>query len=53
MVKTTMKEPYFSPETQVFGIQMENGILNASGKGASLFGAGVDESNADDNGSIW
>lgn len=53
MVKTTMKEPYLSPETEVFGIQMENGILNASGKGASLSGAGVDESNADDNGSIW
>ncbi|MBR5735278.1 MAG: hypothetical protein IKX60_00585 [Bacteroidales bacterium] len=53
MVKTKTKEPYFSPETQVFGIQMDNGILNASGKDARLLGAGVDESDADDNGSIW
>lgn len=52
MVKTKTKEPYSSPETQVFGIQMENVILNASGD-AGLSGAGVDESDADDNGSIW
>ncbi len=53
MVKTKTKESYSSPETQVFGIQMEGGILTISGKGARLFGAGIDESDADDNGSIW
>lgn len=53
MVKTTMKEPYLSPETEVFGIQMEGGILTISGNDASLSGAGVNESDADENGKIW
>lgn len=54
MGKTETKELYFSPETQVFGMQMEGWILTISGKGAGLFGAGVDESDADSNsGSIW
>ncbi|MBR1569225.1 MAG: hypothetical protein IJ651_00650 [Bacteroidales bacterium] len=53
MGKTETKELYFSPETQAFGMQMEGGILTISGKGAGLFGAGVDESDADSNGSIW
>jgi hypothetical protein len=37
----------------VFKIQMEKGILAISGNDASLSGAGVDESDADDNGLIW
>ena len=53
MGKTETKELYFSPETQTFGMQMEGWILTISGKGAGLIGAGVDESDADSNGSIW
>lgn len=32
---------------------MERSILTLSGNGVGLFLAGVDESDADDNGSIW
>lgn len=53
MVRAKTKQSYSSPETKVFGIRMENGILNASGNDAGLSGAGVDESDADDNGGIW
>jgi hypothetical protein len=53
MTKTKRKECYSSPETEVFRIQMEGGILSISGNGASLSGSGVNESDADDNGTIW
>ncbi len=53
MLKTNRNEYYSSPETEVFKIQMEKGILAISGNDASLSGAGVDESDADDNGLIW
>lgn len=53
MVRAKTKQSYSSPETKVFEISMENGILNASRNDAGLSGAGVDESDADDNGSIW
>ena len=53
MVVTNKKETYSSPESQVLRVQMERGILTISGRGAGLSGAGVDESDADDNGNVW
>ena len=53
MLNTNRKENYFSPETEVFRIQMERGILAGSSYDASLSGAGVNESEADENGQIW
>lgn len=53
MTKTKRKECYSSPEIEVFRIQMEGMILSISGNDASLSGAGVNESDADENGIIW
>ncbi len=53
MLNTNRKDYYSSPETEVFRIQMEGGILTISGNDASLSGAGVNESDADENGKIW
>lgn len=53
MDKTSVKELYVAPETQVLKLQMEESVLTISGDGARLYGAGVDESNADNNGNIW
>ena len=47
------KEPYSEPLVQVFSVLLEDRILAFSGGGAGLSGSGVDESDADDNGSIW
>ena len=44
---------YEEPSTKVIEVKMERGILALSGKGISLSEAGVNESDADDNGSIW
>ena len=48
MLNTNKKETYSAPETEVFRIQMERGILSLSGNDASLSGAGVNESDADE-----
>ena len=53
MLNTNRKDYYSAPETEVFRIQMEGGILSISGNDASLSGAGVNESDADENGKIW
>ena len=53
MLNTNRKDYYSAPETEVFRIQMEGGILSISGNDASLSGAGVNESDADENGLIW
>ena len=51
-METIHKEFYEAPSTMVFEVRQE-GVICASGKGAGLSGAGVDESDADSNGSIW
>ena len=53
MFKANKKEDYSSPETEGFRIKMGRSILTVSGNGASLTGAGVNESDADENGTIW
>ncbi len=48
------KEVYSAPETRVFGVRMETGILVLSDGDVDLTGSGVDEGDADDNGNnIW
>ena len=51
--KADSRKMYSPPETQVSVFQITNGILTISGNDASLTGAGVDESEADENGNIW
>ena len=52
-MKTIRKEIYSVPRVEITELTVETNILAASGS-AGLFGAGVDESNADSNGtSIW
>ena len=51
-METIHKEHYEAPSTRVFEVRQE-GVICASGNDAGLLGAGVDESNADSNGSIW
>lgn len=53
MAKTNRKELYVSPEIQVLRLQMRKEVLTISGNAAGLYGAGVDDSNADNNGNIW
>lgn len=53
MAKTNLKELYVSPEIQVLRLQMRKEVLTLSGNAAGLYGAGVDDSNADNNGNIW
>ena len=43
---------YEEPSIEVIELRMNQNILGLSG-GVGLFLAGVDESDADDNGSIW
>lgn len=52
-MEVIQKEMYEVPSTKVIEVKMERGILTLSGNGVSLSGAGVNESDADDNGSIW
>lgn len=52
-MEVIQKQVYEEPSTKVIEVKMERGILALSGKGISLSGAGVNESDADDNGSIW
>ncbi len=52
-MEVIQKQVYEEPSSQVIEVKMERGILNLSGNLVSLIGAGVDESDADDNGSIW
>ena len=48
------KHRYSSPEAEEILLQTEQGLLYLSTQDTSLSGAGVDESDADDNGSsIW
>ena len=48
------KKEYSKPDFTVFRIVMKRSLLAVSGDGVSLRGAGVDESEADDNGTnIW
>ncbi|MBO4817780.1 MAG: hypothetical protein J5498_05820 [Bacteroidales bacterium] len=52
-MKTIRKEIYSVPRVEITELTIETNILAGSGR-ASLFGAGVDESNADSNGTlIW
>lgn len=53
MAKTNLKELYVSPEIQVLRLQMRKEVLTISGNATGLYGAGVDDSNADNNGNIW
>jgi len=53
MERTNLKQIYSPPETQVYKLRMDNEILAVSGNDAILTGAGVDESEADENGNIW
>lgn len=46
------KKKYLKPKFEVFQLQMNSRILVGSAN-ADLTGAGIDESDADDNGSIW
>lgn len=49
-----VKKQYFKPEVKVLRLHLERTLLGISGDGVKLQGAGVDESNADDNGTnIW
>lgn len=52
-MEVIQKQVYEVPSTKVIEVKMERGILALSGNGVSLSGAGVNESDADDNGSIW
>lgn len=52
-MEVIQKKMYEVPSTTVVEVKMERGILTLSGNGVSLSGAGVNESDADDNGSIW
>lgn len=52
-MKTIRKEIYSVPRVEITELTIEMSILAVSDR-ASLFGAGVDESDADNNGSlIW
>lgn len=54
MAKTNLKKMYVSPEIQVLRLQMRKEVLTISGNAAGLYGAGVDDSNADNNvKNIW
>ena len=53
MAKTNLKKMYVTPEIQVLRLQMRKEVLTISGNAAGLYGAGVDDSNADNNGNIW
>ncbi len=52
-MEVIQKQVYEEPSTKVFEVKMERSILTLSDNGVSLTGAGVDETDADDNGSIW
>ena len=53
MEKKERKKKYLKPKFEVFQIEMRPRILTGSGY-ADLTGAGVDESDADDNGLlVW
>jgi len=48
------KVNYEAPCVEVFSIRFEEGLLTLTGNKVRLTGAGVDESDADNNGSsIW
>ncbi len=49
------RKEYFKPEVEVYSCLVQGGLLAGSNGGsASLTGAGVDESDGDDNGNdIW
>lgn len=52
-MKTTRNEIYSVPRVEITELTVETNILATSGR-VSLSGAGVDEDDADDNGSlIW
>lgn len=52
-MKTIRKEIYSVPRVEITELTVETNILATSGR-VSLSGAGVDEDDADDNGSlIW
>ena len=52
-MKTIRKEIYSVPRVEITELTVETNILATSGR-VSLSGAGVDESNADSNGTlIW
>ena len=54
MKKDSRKVNYEAPCLEVFSVRFEEGLLTLTGAGVSLTGAGVDESDADNNGSsIW
>ena len=53
-MEANQKQLYESPETEVVKVVQEGAICTLSGYGVTLYGAGVDENDADDNGSsIW
>ena len=52
-MKLKKKEEYFKPEIKVFRVYMNQSLLTMSGPDVSLEGAGVDESEAEENGDIW
>ena len=53
-MKLKKKKEYSKPDLLVFRISVERPLLTMSGKGVSLKNAGVDESEADDNGTdLW
>ena len=53
-MKVKKKKRFSKPDLMVLRISMEQSILTMSGNGVSLEGAGVNESDADDNGNdIW
>ena len=52
--KNLGKAPYSPPETQRISLYTEQNMLIISNKGTGLTGAGIDETDADDNGgNIW
>lgn len=51
-MEVIQKQVYEEPSIEVVELRMNQNILGLSG-GVGLFMAGVDESDADDNGSIW
>lgn len=51
---TKKKKEYSKPETMVFRIRMGQNLLITSASSVGLTGAGIDEGDADDNGTgIW
>ena len=53
-MESNQKQLYEAPETEVVEVVHAGAICAISGYSVTLYGAGVDENDADDNGSsIW